>query len=84
VVLTGIPSTERVPIEFHVMRRKELALFNVRRSNHEPHAALDMIRRYPERFRPMLTHARPLEKVQEAFEIIEAYRDGVGKMVVEL
>lgn len=84
VVLTGIPSSERVAVEFHTMRRKELTLFNVRRSNHEPHAALDLIRRYPERFRPMLTHTRPLEKVQEAFEIVESYRDGVGKMVVEL
>jgi L-iditol 2-dehydrogenase len=84
VLLTGIPSEERVPLEFHVMRRKELTLFNVRRSNHEPHAALEAIAREPQRFRPMLTHSRPLERVDEAFAIAETYRDGVGKMVVEL
>ena len=83
VALTGIPAAQRVPVEFHVMRRKELALFNVRRSNHEPHAALEFLTREPERFRPMLTHGRPLERVQEGFEIAEHYRDGVGKMTIE-
>jgi L-iditol 2-dehydrogenase len=84
VLLTGIPSEERVPLEFHVMRRKELTLFNVRRSNHEPHAAIDAIAREPQRFRPMLTHTRPIEQVHDAFDIAESYRDGVGKMIVEL
>jgi L-iditol 2-dehydrogenase len=82
VILTGIPSAEQVPIDFHVMRRKELALFNVRRSNHETGAAIDMLAREAARFRPMLTHTLPLEGVQQAFEIAESYRDGVGKMVV--
>jgi L-iditol 2-dehydrogenase len=84
VILTGIPSVEQVPIEFHVMRRKELALFNVRRSNHETSAAVDLLAREAARFRPMLTHTLPLERVQEAFEIAETYRDSVGKMVVEI
>jgi L-iditol 2-dehydrogenase len=84
VILTGIPSIERVPIEFHVMRRKELALFNVRRSNHETGAALDLLAREAARFRPMLTHALPLDRVQEAFEIAASYGDGVGKMVVAI
>ena len=84
VLLTGIPSEERVPVEFHIMRRKELTVFNVRRSNHEPHAAMDALTREPHRFRPMLTHSLPLERAQEAFEIVEGYRDGVGKMVIDL
>jgi L-iditol 2-dehydrogenase len=84
VILTGIPSVEQVPIEFHVMRRKELALFNVRRSNHETGAAIDLLSREAARFRPMLTHTLPLDRVQQAFEIAESYSDGVGKMVVEV
>jgi len=84
VILTGIPSLERVPVEFHVMRRKELAIFNVRRSNHETGAAIDLLAREAARFRPMLTHTLPLDRVQDAFEIVESYRDGVGKMVVEV
>jgi L-iditol 2-dehydrogenase len=82
VILTGISSVSRVPVEFHVMRRKELALFNVRRSNHDTEAATELLAREPARFRPMLTHTLPLGRVQEAFEIAESYRDGVGKMVI--
>ncbi len=84
VLLTGIPSEERVPVEFHTMRRKELTLFNVRRSNHESHAALDMLMRHASLFRPMLTHTRPLERVQEGFELLESYSDGVGKLLIEV
>ncbi|MEO7653488.1 MAG: alcohol dehydrogenase catalytic domain-containing protein, partial [Bryobacteraceae bacterium] len=39
VVYTGIPVEVEVPLEFHAWRRKELTLFQVRRSNHEPEAA---------------------------------------------
>jgi L-iditol 2-dehydrogenase len=84
VVLTGIPSSETVSFEFHVMRRKELAVYNVRRSNHESHAALELLARESNRFQPMLTHSRSLDQVQDAFEIVEGYRDGVGKMLIEL
>src|SRR5260370_25494485 len=35
VVFTGIPSVMESPIDFHSWRRKELAMFQVRRSNHE-------------------------------------------------
>jgi L-iditol 2-dehydrogenase len=84
VVMTGIPSETRVPIEFHVMRRKELALYNVRRSNHESHAAFELLREHPARFSRILTHTRPLEKVGEAFSIVANYSDGVGKMIVKL
>jgi L-iditol 2-dehydrogenase len=84
VVLTGIPSETYVPIEFHVMRRKELALFNVRRSNHESEAAFELLREHTSRFSRILTHTRPLDKVDEAFSIVAHYSDGVGKMLVKL
>ena len=82
IVLTGIPSETHLPVAFHVMRRKEIAMFNVRRSNHESAAALEILASHPERFAPLLTHERPLTEVQRAFEMIEAYEDGVGKVVL--
>jgi L-iditol 2-dehydrogenase len=84
VVVTGIPSESRVSMEFHVMRRKELALFNVRRSNHESEAALEMLKDHRDRFAPMLTHHLPLDQVERAFTILERYEDGVGKMLIKL
>jgi len=84
VVITGIPSEVLVPLEFHVLRRKEIALFNVRRSNHESEAALELLRQYPQRFRPMLTHTIPLEKIETAFRKLANYEDGVGKIIVSV
>jgi L-iditol 2-dehydrogenase len=82
VILTGIHSIERVPLDGSAMRRKELAVFNVRRSNHESQDALELLQSRPEWFKPLLTHTRHIDKIDEAFEIASNYRDGVGKMVV--
>jgi len=84
VVLTGIPSELLTPMEFHVMRRKELTLFNVRRSNRECHEALAMLGQHPGRFLPIITHLRSLDQIQPAFCMLEQYADGVGKLVIDL
>jgi L-iditol 2-dehydrogenase len=83
VVLTGIHSGTMIPFEVSPMRRKELAIFNVRRSNHEPEAALELLAARTEWFAPLVTHTRPLERIAEAFHIAEKYADGVGKLVIE-
>jgi L-iditol 2-dehydrogenase len=82
VVLPGIHSGALVPFEVSPMRRKELAIFNVRRSNHESHRALQMLVDRAAQFAPLMTHRRPLSAIAEAFRVTEQYAEGVGKMVV--
>ena len=82
VALTGIHSTARFWIDGSAMRRKELTLLNVRRSNHETHEALELLMAHPDWFLPLVTHTRPLDRIGEAFELTSQYRDGVGKMVI--
>jgi len=82
VVATGIPSEARPLLHFHELRRKEAPLFNVRRSNHETHLAIDLLRERPAFFGPVVTHRTPLDDIQKAFEQLEAYGDGVGKSVI--
>jgi len=82
VALTGIHSTPFVAMDGSAMRRKELTIFNVRRSNHETEEALDLLQAHPDWFQPLLTHARGLERIDEAFAIASRYSDGVGKMMV--
>jgi L-iditol 2-dehydrogenase len=82
LVLTGIHSAALVPFEVSPMRRKELAVFNVRRSNQESEAAVNLLLEHPDWFAPILTHTRPLASIAEAFRIAETYSDGVGKMIV--
>ena len=64
------------------MRRKELSIFNVRRSNHETQQALELLQAHAEWFAPLLTHTREIEQIGDAFAIASQYRDGVGKMIV--
>jgi len=82
VVLTGIHSSPLVALDGSGMRRKELTIINVRRSNHESGAALSLLTANPEWFTPLITHKRGLDHIAEAFSIASEYRDGVGKMVV--
>jgi L-iditol 2-dehydrogenase len=82
VVLTGIHSAAMVPIEVSPMRRKELAIFNVRRSNTEVHEALELLTARMAWFAPLVTHTRPLHAIADAFTLTEHYADGVGKMVI--
>jgi L-iditol 2-dehydrogenase len=82
VVLTGIHSAAMVPFEVSPMRRKELSIFNVRRSCDESPAALVMLAERLSWFAPLLTHSRPLDRIAEAFTLTENYADGVGKMVI--
>lgn len=84
VVLTGIPRETLVHLEISAMRRKELALFNVRRSNHESETARDLLATHLDRFAPMVTHTRRLEDVAPAFAQLERYEDGVGKLVIKV
>lgn len=82
VVLTGIHSAAMVPIEVSPMRRKELAVFNVRRSNTETPDALALLTARMSWFAPLVTHTRPLQEIADAFTLTEHYADGVGKMVI--
>jgi threonine dehydrogenase-like Zn-dependent dehydrogenase len=82
VVLTGIHSGALVPFDTSNLRRKEVTLFNVRRSNDESPEALAMLAERQAWFAPIVTHRRSLENIAEAFEIAEGYGDGVGKMMV--
>ena len=82
VVLTGIHSAAFVAFEVSPMRRKELAIFNVRRSNHESHDALALLTARMDCFAALVTHRRPLGDIAEAFRLTEGYEDGVGKMVI--
>ena len=84
VVVTGIPSEPQVALDLHVMRRNEIRLYNVRRSNHETEAGLELLREHPKFFGPLVTHTRPIDRIDDAFRLVESYADGVGKMVVTL
>jgi L-iditol 2-dehydrogenase len=82
VVITGIHSGVMVPFEVSPMRRKELTIFNVRRSNDESEQAREMLVERMAWFAPLVTHRRPLAEIADAFVKAEQYAGGAGKTVV--
>jgi threonine dehydrogenase-like Zn-dependent dehydrogenase len=82
VVITGIPSEYHTSVNFHMLRRKEAVLYNVRRSNHETDLAVEMLKAAPARFAPLVTHSLPLDRVGDAFEMLESGAGGPGKVVI--
>ncbi|MBI3698318.1 MAG: alcohol dehydrogenase catalytic domain-containing protein, partial [Acidobacteria bacterium] len=84
VVLIGIPGSVTVPLEFHEMRRKELALYNVRRQNHNAHTAVGLLAEQRLPWGDIVTHTPPLTAIDAAFRMLEHYEDGVGKAVIRL
>jgi len=84
LAVVGIPRTDRVEIPIHDLRRSEITIQSVRRQNENVATALDWLAdgRLAADF--MVTHRFPLERTQEAFELVAGYRDGVVKAIVDL
>jgi L-iditol 2-dehydrogenase len=82
LILTGIHSEVMAPLEVSPMRRKEVPIFAVRRSNDEMPAAINLLLERTAWFAPLVTHTRRLDQIAEAFTLAETYEDGVGKLVV--
>ena len=82
MVVTAIQHGIDTPVNLHTMRRKEMTVFHVRRSNHESAAALVMLAEHAGRFAKIVTHTRPLDQISRVFAQLENYEDGVGKVVI--
>lgn len=85
LMLIGIPATlDRVSFEIDKLRRKEIAIQNVRRQNHCVQPALDMLERRDFDVNVMVTHHFSFDQTKEAFDLLADYRDGVVKAMVEI
>jgi L-iditol 2-dehydrogenase len=82
LVYTAIPAGVHVPFHAPGLRKKEITFFNVYRSNHQTEAARDLLAAHAGLFAPLVTHSRSLDQVQQAFDVVDKYADGVGKMIV--
>ena len=82
LMIVGIPETEIVSFDAHRLRRKEVKIQNIRRQNDCFEAAIDYIGKKGASLDFMVTHKFSLQDTQEAFELVEGYRDGVVKAII--
>jgi L-iditol 2-dehydrogenase len=67
-----------------LMRRKELTVINVRRQNHCVEEAIELVISGKIDVEQMVTHHFSLEETEKAFEIVEGYKDGAIKAMINL
>lgn len=84
LMLIGIPTIDRITFVIDKMRRKEICVQNVRRQNHCVQSALDMLGSGKIKVDFMLTHRFPFAQTKEAFDLVDEYRDGVVKVVIQM
>ncbi len=84
LVLVGIPPEAQYVFNMDLMRRKELTVINVRRQNHCVEEAIDLVVSGKIDVEKMVSHNFTLEETSEAFEIVEAYKDGAIKAMINL
>ncbi len=84
LVLVGIPIAPRVEFDIHRMRRAELTFRNVRRQRGCMMPVLRALESGQIPSHLFLTHRFAFNQIQDAFELVEDYRDGVIKAVVRI
>ncbi len=84
LMLVGIPREDRVSFAIDKIRRKEVTIVNVRRQNGCTGTAIDLVASGKVKPDFMVTHHFPLGQVQEAFELVAGYKDGVVKAMIEM
>jgi L-iditol 2-dehydrogenase len=81
-MITGIPETDTLTIDPHVMRKKELLVQNVRRSNRALEPSIELVRRGAVNIGPLASHHFGPERIAEAFETVSRYQDGVIRAII--
>ena len=84
LMLVGIPREDRVSFAIDKIRRKEITIVNIRRQNACTGRAIDLVASRKVRPDFMVTHRFKLDRIQEAFEMVAEYRDGVVKAMIEM
>jgi L-iditol 2-dehydrogenase len=84
LVLVGIPPDAKYTFDMDLMRRKELTVINVRRQNHCVEEAIELVVSGKIDVEKMVTHYFSLEETPKAFEIVEGYKDGAIKAMIEV
>lgn len=84
LLIVGIPATPRVCFDIDLLRRREIRIQNVRRQNECMEAAVRLAGERAGVVDRLCTHAFPLERTAEAFDLVANYRDGVVKAMIHV
>jgi len=84
LMIVGIPPDNTITFDINALRHKEIGVQTVRRQNGCVQRALDLIDTGGVDVDFMVTHRFPFDRVQDAFDLVADYRDGVVKAMIHL
>ena len=82
LILVGIPPDAQYVFDMDLMRRKELTVINVRRQNHCVEEAIDLVVSGDVQVSKMVTHEFTPEETPVAFDVVEGYKFGAIKAMI--
>ena len=71
-------------VDLHAAMHREAAIYTLKRSSHNDHAAIHLIESGKIDAEKLVSHRFPLVRADCAFSTIADYADGVAKAVVEV
>ena len=80
--IVGIPAIERVALDIHEVRRKEITIRNVRRQLDCIPYAIDLVENGPVSASGFVTHEFDFADVPKAFKLVSGYGENVIKAIV--
>lgn len=84
LVLIGSPRTERISFNISRIRRKEIAIINIRRQNECVQPVIDLVTSGKINADFMITHRFSFEQTKQAFDLVAGYKDGVIKAMISI
>jgi L-iditol 2-dehydrogenase len=85
VIAAGIPAEEDAMIlNASTIRRKGLTIKIVRRMKHTYPRAIRLVQTGMVDVKPLATHVLPLDRIDEAFEMVAGYQDGVLRAIIQI
>jgi L-iditol 2-dehydrogenase len=84
VVVVGIPSDDKMVMTASQVRRKGLTIKLVRRMKHTYPRAIRMVDTGMVDVAMLATHIFSLEEIQQAFETVAGYKDGVLRAMIQI
>jgi L-iditol 2-dehydrogenase len=84
VIIAGIPADDAMVLNASTVRRKGLTIKLVRRMKHTYPRAIRLVQTGMVDIRSLATHRFPLERIDEAFELVVSYQDGVLRAMIQV
>ncbi len=86
VVIVGIPEVDKISYSPEI-RRKELVIHHVRRSNkanRDLERVISLMGKGILKVNPLVTHKFPLNKIKDALDMVDGYKDGIIKAMINM